>query len=729
MGTEGQTGSTDSQRLLSKTQGVEGSVSLWRRIRLFGVVLLLLVIGAAVYFETLSHQLAGAVSKLQSSRESIEESRRLLNYIVDLESGHRGYLLTGNLRQLEGYEAADRALPDQIALLESLLEHRPDLIEILAAMKDMLTSKRAEMASVRETFEREGRAAVHQLYSEDLGKYEMDSLRRSARIMEVELQRASVAHRLRVEKLISRQSASTMVTLLFVAFVGIAALLFGSRHFDAMRRQRQLSHELSRSERRNDEKSTFLAHVSHEIRTPMNAIFGFSGLLHDREKDPVNRRYIDAITSSARLLLGIINDLLDLSAIEAGKVGIVRKPTNMRDVIDGVLSLFSQQMAGKHLRLESDISAEIPPTLITDGERVRQMLVNLMGNAIKYTEHGSVKVSARAESGSLPLTATCVLSVTDTGPGIDPGDLERIFEPFSRCVTPSGGAPAGTGLGLSITRQLARAMGGDVSVVSAPGKGSTFTVTLPDLPIATTAAGSQYAGLRLRDLPPLKLLAVDDVALNREVLEAQFLGSPHEINMVDSGAKALEFLRHWKPDAMLIDIRMAGMDGFQLARRLRAAPETRQIRLVAVTASKFKTHSEDIQLFDGVVLKPFSESGLAQELALVMDADVGESHSNEVEDGGQHPGPELIHALRVLLDSRWHSIRETLTISEVRKFAEQVVGLGQRYASAKLRRYGQSLLTAATSFDVARIESLLALFPSTVDAVEGVVWGGAQHER
>jgi signal transduction histidine kinase/DNA-binding LytR/AlgR family response regulator len=704
----------------SATPPASGSASSWKRLRLLGALLLLLVLGGAAYFELLALRLEGAVSRLQAVREAMEENRKLLGYAVDLESGHRGYLLSGDPRHLDSYVAADRALPGQIGTLERLLHDRPEPLRILAGMKPMLVSKRAEMSAVQGVFEREGRMAVLQSYGQDLGKYQMDSLRSGAQAIESELERAALDERGVIRHLARRQTLSTRVTLVFVFLVGIAAMFLGTRHFDALRRQGQLGDALLRSQKQSHDKTAFLAHVSHEIRTPMNAIFGFSGLLHDRLQDPVNRRYIDAITSSAHSLLGIINDLLDLSAIEAGRMPMTLRAGDLRGVVDGVRSLFAEQAALKGLRLEVRVDPEVPAAVVMDADRVRQMLVNLVGNAVKYTERGGVELAVRARRGTAPRTATCLFEVRDTGVGIGAADLEGIFEPFARRV-PRGG-PEGTGLGLSITRQLARAMGGDVGVHSEPGRGSRFTLTLPDLELASAAPAAQ-AGLRLQDLPPLRALAVDDVALNRAVLEAMFADTAHELRSCGSGEEALTLLRRWTPDVVLLDVRMTGMDGFELARRLRAGAATRAIRCIAVTASKLAAGPQTAELFDGVLLKPLHESALTQELAQVFDSP---TRDDAPETAACAP-PELVGALRNLLESRWRAISATLTITEVRTFADQIAALGRRHAVATVRRYGQSLMTAASSFDVARVEALLAGFPAVVAALEVTTGGAREH--
>lgn len=691
------------------------NASRWRRFRLFGLAILLVVASAAGYFQWIAGQLRTAVSRMEELREAVDENGKLLSQVLDLESGLRGYLLTGDRDQLANYKAASHALPEQIDRMQDLLEGRTDALRELASLQNMLRTKRAQMRKMQALYDSMGPLLVLQTYGKDLGQYETDGMLRSAQAIGTALESEALRERARAQLLMERQTVATTVTLVIVALISVLSMFLGNRHFDALRRQELLVKELIRSQKRNAEQTTSLAHVSHEIRTPMNAIFGFSNLLHDRLQDPVNRRYIDAITSSARSLLNIINDLLDLSAIEAGKIGVVQRPTDLRELIEGVLSLLAPQAAVKGIALSHEIDGELPAALVMDGDRVRQMLVNIVGNAVKYTEVGSVRVRVEAYRGERPRTLSCAISVRDTGPGIAESELERIFEPFTRGEHEAGG----TGLGLSITRRLARAMGGEVTVVSAPGQGSTFKIVLPDLALAQALAGGGGSELRLRDLPPLHLLAVDDVVLNRDVLAALFAETPHELRLASGGAEALAMLDNWYPDAVLLDIRMDGIDGFEVARRLRASERTRHIHLLAVTASKLQARQEYIGLFDGLVLKPFTEYALAQELLQVCGGQATAVEAQKVKALVPQASPAMAAAMRALLPEEWRAVSETLTISDVRSFAERVAALGIEHDSAAMQPYVRTLLAAVASFDVARIESLIAAFPLAIAELEG----------
>ncbi|MDP9139849.1 MAG: ATP-binding protein, partial [Pseudomonadota bacterium] len=580
----------------------------WRYFVAVGAFLLLMVLAAGWYSQHLTDRLTASLGKGESLRTTLEESRKFLGYVVDLESGHRGYLLTGDPRQLEAFRVAEAALPRQLELLEGLLSERVELTELLGRMRHTLMRKREEMATLKmQVGPVEPEVQTQIPAGEDLGKFEMDQLRLSTQALEQVVYGMLVKQRQQVQADMEARSMAMNTALIISAVIIIAAMLLGALHFDALKRQEQLRSIAQRSRRESDAKSTFLAHVSHEIRTPMNAIFGFSGLLHDRLEDVTNRRYIDAITESARSLLGLINDLLDLSTIESGRIEIVRVPSRPRDIIEGVITMMSQQAESVSVRLVADIHSQVPPVLDIDGGRLRQMLVNLVSNALKHTKAGDIIVRVKAEPGSSPNTVSCLFEIEDHGCGIPAEDLERVFEPFAISHHQRDANVSGTGLGLSITRQLARAMGGDVHARSTVGQGSCFSISLPNLRTCVETWHAASSTRRLRDLPPQKMLIVEDEHLNQQVLGAMFANSPHEVRMATNAAEALRLIGDWVPEVVLVDLNLPGMNGIELTEYLRADPRLGATRMVAVTASSYYPLPDISPHFDGVVVKPFYE--------------------------------------------------------------------------------------------------------------------------
>jgi CheY-like chemotaxis protein/nitrogen-specific signal transduction histidine kinase/HPt (histidine-containing phosphotransfer) domain-containing protein len=358
----------------------------------------------------------------------------------------------------------------------------------------------------------------------------------------------------------------------------------------------------STAEAANQSKSTFLATMSHEIRTPMNGVLGMMDVLERQGLDVGQRRSVATMRDSAQALLRIIDDLLDFSKIEAGKLEMEQTVFSLSGLIDGSIETFRPQALGKGLRIESSIAAGSDDALMGDPTRVRQILFNLLANAVKFTENGFVNVHA----ATTPLgdSATQVtLSVSDTGIGLTDEQRARLFKPFAQADSSTTRRFGGTGLGLSIVRRLAELMGGKVTVQSTAGRGSVFTVTLA---LKAAPADSPLQGL-LRPLAKpavkaphserMRVLVVDDHPVNREVLVRQLDLIGIASDSANDGIEALEAWAAGHYSAVLADIHMPRMDGYELARRIRAAEAKRdrgspRTPIVAVTANAMKGEEE-----------------------------------------------------------------------------------------------------------------------------------------
>ncbi len=358
--------------------------------------------------------------------------------------------------------------------------------------------------------------------------------------------------------------------------------------------------ERAEAEAANQSKSTFLATMSHEIRTPMNGVLGMIDVLERQGLDQHQQRSVATMRDSAQALLRIIDDVLDFSKIEAGRLELEATAFSLSGLIDGVVSTFHGQATGKGLSLDAAIDSGSDDVLVGDPTRVRQILFNLLGNALKFTERGGVRVHA----GTAPLgegRTRVTLAVRDTGIGLDDEERSRLFQPFAQADSSTTRRFGGTGLGLSIVRRLAELMDGCVSVASTPGVGSEFTVTLTlqtapaDSPLKTLlrpTAKSEFAALRDADGP--RVLVVDDHPVNREVLVRQLGILGIACDTADDGVRALEAWAPGRYAAVLADIHMPRMDGHELTRRIRAAEGSGAIRtpVVAVTANAMKGEEE-----------------------------------------------------------------------------------------------------------------------------------------
>ena len=369
------------------------------------------------------------------------------------------------------------------------------------------------------------------------------------------------------------------------------------------------------------QKDIFVASVSHELRTPMNAILGLADLIHHDKRLPADIRVkIENIQKSSEHLLTIINDLLDYSQIEAGALRIVNEPFDLRDTLRTAYSILEPRAHTKPLRYSLDIGADVPHWIRGDAHRLTQALVNLLGNAVKFTTAGEVGLRCRFEE-SLEDAGHGVLhlEVHDTGMGIPPEDQRKLFGQFVQADTSIARRFGGNGLGLSITRSLIEAMGGEIELHSTPGQGSRFTIKLPCQ--STPALQPRIsADDPLAEQGPVRILVVDDNPLNRQVaslqLRRQLLEA--EIDQAENGQQAFEKIRDGHYDVVLLDLLMPDMDGFETARKVRTelpAPQC-AVPIIALTANNdAREHERCLAVgMNESMVKPFDRVLLAKKV-------------------------------------------------------------------------------------------------------------------
>lgn len=384
--------------------------------------------------------------------------------------------------------------------------------------------------------------------------------------------------------------------------LGIGGLFFGSYNIQNRIRERNQALENSKklaeeAETANSAKSIFLANMSHEIRTPMNSILGFSELLDGTELNQQQKEYIEAINSSGKELSMLVNNILDLSKIEAGRMELQLASVNLNSMLREVKGVFSLKTMEKGINFDLEIDPELPSGLLLDEIRMRQILTNLAGNAVKFTNHGSVSIRVirkpEVPDGS---KITLIFQVADTGIGIPKNSLTEIFEAFKQKIGQNISHFGGTGLGLTITKRLIEMLGGKITVESEVGRGSTFSVEIPNVSVTSVEQSINIEKSKQENIVNeylgKKLLVVDDIPLNRKLIIE--LLKPTGITIIEAGdgLEAIEAVSKDKPDAVLLDMRMPVMDGYDAATKMKADDNLKDIPLIALTASALESDRE-----------------------------------------------------------------------------------------------------------------------------------------
>lgn len=396
--------------------------------------------------------------------------------------------------------------------------------------------------------------------------------------------------------------------------IGVTRIIRDVSDFRRMADELQKAKE--EAEAANRAKSIFLATMSHEIRTPMTAVIGYAELLQTPNVAEADRlKWTQTVESSARRLLDILNDVLDLSKIEAGQMDLRTSAASPAEIVDEVLLLLRPQAQVKNLNLQATILPDVPHLIETDAVKVRQILINLVGNAIKFTSQGGVELVVRA--ADLGHASQLYFDVSDTGPGISPEMQQRLFKPFVQGDASNIRRHGGTGLGLVISSRLARMLGGDLTVTSAPGRGSTFTASITAVRVSEPAVERFDAQMPAAPHESLagRVLVVDDAAPIRNLVQQYLQSSGLAVVTAEDGKEGLSrAMEAWEQkatfDMILMDIQMPELDGYEAVRRLRSAGYIHPI--IAITASALEeTRSECLAAgYDDVLTKPFRRDQL-----------------------------------------------------------------------------------------------------------------------
>ena len=585
------------------------------------VVVLIVLLVTGIHEE--SRRTADYRNSLRDAAETRGTTWEILSALQQLEIGHLGYVLSGDSTFLDRHEAAIRSAPELLEHLEELTERRAQnaQAELLAQLvRDQLSfssaaiSARGDGENALDTaVQLQDRSAEITAIAENLLAAE------SIRLQE---------HALQEQERSASFERSMQVLLALIALLVVTATAAASAYVRQRRRsERELSiaREAAEASRQQAEqasraKTDFLASMSHEIRTPLNGIIGYSELLFDTELSRDQRRYLERVQFAGSALLSTVNDILDFSKIEAGRVQLRPHAFSLGPLINNATSIVADQAHRKGLSLDVELAPDLPNAIMGDEGRIRQVLLNLLNNAFKFTEKGSIRLSVEKVDR---VSGPCIrFTVTDTGIGIAEAQLERLFVQFYQVDQARMSRFGGTGLGLAISKRLAEAMGGEIGVRSEEAKGSSFWFTIPyQQPSQREVAVLSARAARPSDDARGRILLVEDLEHNRDLAKAMLTNFGHTVDIAENGIEALEKVQTTPYDVVLMDIQMPLMDGLTATRKIRELNHpARDVPIIAMTANVLP---HQVKMFgeagmNGHAAKPFKKGELLEKVAVCL---------------------------------------------------------------------------------------------------------------
>jgi signal transduction histidine kinase/CheY-like chemotaxis protein len=506
--------------------------------------------------------------------------------IVTIESNISNVISTQDSVYIRGLDAKIVKVENDLKLLQQISDDDSTAMEI--DMLDTIVQNKLNFSKVLvDSFYTKGKISAEKLIGTLIGKQLMDSIYLVAQ--SIENRRQNIFVNLTIANNKSARNAQRFNTILIVLVLVCGAGLFWYIINTALRREFliQQLHESEKMVKENAKiKERFMANISHEIRTPMNAILGFTNLLHRTNLDAESKEYVEAIQRSGENLLTIINDVLDLSKIEAGMMRIEAMPFDIRSLLHSIDLMFATRAREKEIKMSIDIDNDIPRILEGDATRLSQILINLVGNALKFTKQGSITLKITNE-GKTDHSIKTGIKITDTGIGIDKDKQQHIFNRFQQADNTVTRNYGGTGLGLSIVKELVLLQNGTIEVESAPGKGTSFVLMIPykisEEQSNNNAFSVEKALDPVQDLPGLPILVVEDNEINQSLIKHLFKSWGLNFDLANNGRDALYKLQNQKYSLILMDIQMPEMDGYTATQEIREKLEL-NTPIIAMTA-------------------------------------------------------------------------------------------------------------------------------------------------
>lgn len=651
-----------------------------------------------------------------------DNTRKFIQFTIFPLKTEKGYMISGILRDITEREISELALRDSETRYRTLVEQSHDAIYIYWQDKILFANKKGMEISGYSLKELLNMNMFDILHPDSANVIKQLQGIDSSEILPDTFD-ASLITKSGEQKFL--EFAVTMIN-----YKGREALMGTARDItDRRKAEIDLRKAMEEAEKANRAKSEFLANMSHEIRTPMNAILGFSEILLNQVPDFQHQSYLKTIMSSGKTLLALINDILDLSKIEAGRLELSFGAVDIHNVVLEIKQIFMHEVSKKDLEFNVNTLSEIPDGLVLDEIRMRQILFNLVGNAVKFTDDGCIDINMRfTENKGDEAKGALQIDVVDSGIGIPEKAHSFIFEAFSQQIGHSKRMYSGTGLGLAIARRLSERMNGNITVDSEPGVGSSFHLALSD--VEKCAAPDRHIIQPEKDssavvFKPATIMVVDDMDYNVAVVKMSLKNNGLSVIDTNDGNEAINIIRENKPALILMDVKMEGKDGYEVTSMIKADKELAHIPVVAYTATGMKDTEKSInEFFDGYIRKPILREKLIKELMKFLPLEDYKEVTVAPEIKDTKKKEKIVYdtnicadMLRLLEDEylpEWENVSDVFLIDDIENFAMRISVIGENYKCETVRDYGRTLLENAMNFKVTKIRRTLNEFPDLI---------------